>query len=124
MQSPKAKARKETTWLDVQKAWFLPYENLGIMDAQIEELISYKKHKRDRAATFRNVVRILKGLKLIPKETKVVSISYGCLGNGEQGLLVQSFIDTQLRGASIPGNYAEERRIGRNNDQATGEALP
>lgn len=92
--------QKEAQWLDIQKAWFLPKESLGVMETIVAYLES--PTKKERQAAMRRIVKVLSGLQLIPSKVHIVGAAAGCLSTGERGLFLFSSVTTQLRQADIP----------------------
>lgn len=73
----------------------IPANKLGHLESVVRALPSFNL-TRDRKAEFSRIVRVLKDLKLIAKESEPVAVSIGCDKAGALLLIVNFAIDQRI----------------------------
>lgn len=91
--------------------YFIPEHRLGAIGPVCKAMLN-NRNKRSRRVELNHIQHVLKTLKLIPAETKVISLGLGCLDTGELGLFVLCSSPHQIfpEIPSTPGDYAAERK--------------
>lgn len=91
--------------LQCNPSYFIHSDKLGVLEATARG-IAHLANKRKRAVELNRLQWILKRLKLIPTECKVIGIALGSLDTGDSGLFVLCHSPTKLLG-QIPEESKE-----------------
>lgn len=86
--------------LQCKPAYFIPMDKLGVVEHVARSMLNTPL-KRKRALELNNLTWVVKRLKLVPTECKIISVALGCLDTGEAGLFILCNSPTKLL-ADIP----------------------
>lgn len=89
----------DSVWIEAHR--------LGVLQGVVEQMTT-ESEKRKRAAAFRRLVKLLKGLQIVPSGADVKRVGFAVNYLGQHGLLIEFLPFEQA--VAVPGNYAEERK--------------
>lgn len=79
----------------------IPAEKLGILEAQFQQVHTYKL-KRERKAEYTRLSRVLKDLKLVERDVEIRGVSYGVLSDGSLVVFAVGLISIVVTGEVVP----------------------